>query len=415
MELTIRLPKPHAKQAAIRASKARRKVCRFGRRFGKTSLFAIIGVEAMLKGRRVLEAAPTADQTNTFWDGCVSACTAAIAAGLIRKNETERSLEPEWNKGRLRAKTAWNADGLRGDYADYLLLDEFALMDPATWEAVGAPMLLDNDGDALFAFTPNRKNHAYVLHQKALADDSGRWAVFSGTSMDNPYLSPTALAEITADMSEDMYRQEILAEFLEGEGAVFRNIAECLTALPTTPEQHGEMVRDHGMDKWVPHSMTMGVDWGKQADSTAISIVCHNCHAEVAIDRFNQIDYRLQRQRLQVLYDRWKPQTIVAESNAMGEPIIEELVASNLPVTRFDTTPGSKPPLIENLALAFERGEYRWLPDTIWAAELEAYERKVSPITGRSQYSAPSGLHDDTVMARALALQYRPMMGSWAV
>ena len=33
---------------------------------------------------------------------------------------------------------------------------------------------------------------------------------------------------------------------------------------------------------------------------------------------------------------------------------------------------------------------------------MEAYERKVSPVTGRSQYSAPEGLHDDTVIARAL-------------
>ena len=39
--------------------------------------------------------------------------------------------------------------------------------------------------------------------------------------------------------------------------------------------------------------------------------------------------------------------------------------------------------------------------------ELEAYERKVSATTGRSAYSAPEGLHDDTVMARALANQAR--------
>jgi hypothetical protein len=403
MELTIRLPKPHTKQAAIRASKAKRRVCCFGRRFGKTHLFAIVAVEGMLKGRRVLEAAPTADQTNAFWDACVGACAPAIAAGLIRKNETERTLETTWNTGRLRAKTAWNADGLRGDYADLLLLDEYALMDESAWSAVGAPMLLDNDGDAMFAFTPNRKNHAYLLHQKALADDSGRWAVFSGTSMDNPHLSTQALADITSDMSEDMYRQEILAEFLEGEGAVFRNIAACLTA-PTdaTPDAHKG------------HFLVMGVDWGKQADSTAISIVCHTCHAEVAIDRFNQIDYRVQRQRLQVLYDQWRPEIIVAESNAMGEPIIEELYAADLPVQGFATTPSTKAPLIENLALAFERAEFRWLPDRVWAAELEAYERTVSAVTGRSQYSAPAGLHDDCVVARALAIRPKVVVGSWA-
>ena len=56
-----------------------------------------------------------------------------------------------------------------------------------------------------------------------------------------------------------------------------------------------------------------------------------------------------------------------------------------------------------SLALAFEREEVRWLDDSTATMELEAYERKVSPTTGRSSYSAPAGLHDDTVIARALA------------
>ena len=87
----------------------------------------------------------------------------------------------------------------------------------------------------------------------------------------------------------------------------------------------------------------------------------------------------------------------------MGAPIIEQLVADGLPVYAFETTAQSKPPLIESLALALERGEVQWLDDATARLELEAYERKVSATTGRSQYSAPEGLHDDTVMARALA------------
>ncbi|NIV32808.1 MAG: terminase, partial [Anaerolineae bacterium] len=58
------------------------------------------------------------------------------------------------DKGRIRTKTAWDADSLRGDYADLLILDEYATMDPSAWELVGAPMLLDNDGDAVFIGTP---------------------------------------------------------------------------------------------------------------------------------------------------------------------------------------------------------------------------------------------------------------------
>ena len=106
-----------------------------------------------------------------------------------------------------------------------------------------------------------------------------------------------------------------------------------------------------------------------------------------------------------MLHDRWHITTIEAESNAMGDPVIEELQRDGLPVVAFQTTGTTKPPLIENLALALEREEWQFIHEPVWTGELEAYERKVSPMTGRSQYSAPEGLHDDTVIARALMVR----------
>ena len=43
---------------------------------------------------------------------------------------------------------------LRGDFADLLILDEWQLMNESAWEDVGAPMLLDNNGDAIFIYAP---------------------------------------------------------------------------------------------------------------------------------------------------------------------------------------------------------------------------------------------------------------------
>lgn len=390
MELTVRLPRPHDKQRAFRSSNAKRKVIVAGRRAGKTTGVMMVAVEAMLQGRRVLEAGPTEDQTSVFWDACKGVLVELIDAGVIYKNETKRLLEMP-SGGRIRTKTAWDADSLRGDYADLLILDEFSIMSPDTWDEVGAPMLLDNDGDAVFIFTPKRKNHAFRMYARAATNDDGRWGAWHFTSYDNPYLSATALAEITADMSNEAYRQEILAEFLEGEGAVFRNISACLVADDQTPEMHAG------------HQVVMGVDWGKHQDFTVLSVFCQQCGREVAIDRFNQIDYAFQRGRLKALADKWHVQRILAEQNSIGEPIIEQLHRDGLPVTAFDTTASSKPPLIESLALAFERAEARWIDNPIATGELEAYERTVSAVTGRSSYSAPEGMHDDTVMARALA------------
>lgn len=399
-EYTIRMPIPHAKQAAFLDSPAKRKVIVAGRRGGKTTGVSIMAADAAMGGRRVLEAAPVATQTDAFWDAVRAYFAEPIAAGVVRKNETERMLQMP-NGGRIRCKTAHDADTLRGDYADFLILDEYQHMNPDAWDKVGAPMLLDNNGDAVFIGTPERRNHFYVAFNRAAADDTGRWAAWHFTSHDNPYLSASALDEITQDMTTEAYRQEILAEFIEGEGQVFRNLAACMGAPDAQPGDHSN------------HRIVAGVDWGKQADWTCVSIGCADCHVELARDRYNQIDYVLQRARLTALCEQWKPASILAESNSMGEPIIEVLQREGLPVTPFQTTASTKPPLIENLALTLERTEWQFQADPVWTAELEAYERTVSPVTGRSSYSAPQGMHDDTVMARALmvwqAMQREPM------
>lgn len=233
MELTVTLPKPHPKQAAFMRSPAKRKIIRAGRRSGKTVGAAAYAVERFLGGRRVLYAAPTAEQIGRFWTTVTRALHEPVAAGVYYKNETEHLVELKNTEQRIRAKTAWNADTLRGDYADDLILDEWQLMDEEAWEVVGAPMLLDNDGDGMFIYTPpslrsrsvskaRDPQHAARMYKRALADSTGRWAGFHFSSMDNPYISKTALGEITRDMTSLAYRQEILAEDVdEAPGALW--------------------------------------------------------------------------------------------------------------------------------------------------------------------------------------------------
>jgi len=386
--LELCLPRPHSKQWAIKHSTAKRQVICAGRRAGKTTLAAMVSCEKALEGRRVLLAAPTQEQTDAFWEKCKEWLVPLTQSGYVYKNEQRRVLDFPGG-GRIRAKTAWDADTLRGDYADFLVLDEYALMDSSTWTQVGAPMLLDNDGDAWFISTPRRKNHFFQLHARAV-QDGGRWKQWHFTSLDNPHLSKVALAEITQDMSEADYKQEILAEFLEAEGAVFRNIAACMNA-PLAFDGHDR------------HNIVMGVDWAQKVDHTAISVICADCYQEVARDRFNQIVYSVQRDRLKALYERWKPSMILAEDNSIGAPNVQALQEEGLPVVAFTTTSKTKGQIIRNLQLAFEREELQWQSDSVWTAELEAYEQKISPTTGRATFSAPEGVHDDTVMARALA------------
>jgi len=234
-ELTVRLRQPHARQVEFIDSPAKRKIIRAGRRSGKTVGAAILGVKAFLAGRRVLYAAPTAEQTGRFWYEVTRSLAEPIKAGIYHKDETEHFIELPGTEQRIKAKTAWNANTLRGDYADLLLLDEWQLMAEDTWEEVGAPMLLDNNGDVVFIYTPPSLHssgvskardplHAPKLFKKAEGDKTDRWAAFHFASRENPHISKDALLDITQDMSQLSYRQEILAEDVDEawKGLIYR-------------------------------------------------------------------------------------------------------------------------------------------------------------------------------------------------
>jgi len=232
-EYTITLRNPHEKQQAFIQSTAKRKIIKAGRRGGKTVGISILAMKSFLAGHRVLYAAPTEDQLGAFWYEVKKALEEPIDNGIFIKNETMHYIELPGTKQRIRAKTAYNADTLRGDYADELLLDEFQLMNEDTWAIVGAPMLLDNDGRATFIYTPpslhsrsatkaNDPQHAAKLFKKAAADTTGRWETFHFTSKENPHISQDALTDITHDMSSLAYRMEILAEDVdEAPGALW--------------------------------------------------------------------------------------------------------------------------------------------------------------------------------------------------
>ncbi len=228
-ELSIYLPEPHLEQRRFIDSRAKRKIVRAGRRGGKTVGSAICAVEAFLDKRRVLYAAPTSDQLHRFWVTVLGSLRGLIEKKVLYKNETEHVIEFPRTETRIRAKTAWNADTLRGDYADLLILDEWQLMCEDTWETVGAPMLLDNNGDAIFIYTPpslksrsvskaNDPRHASKLFKRYAALEKGgnsRYAAFHFSSEDNPHIDKRALEEIMEDMTSLSYRMEIMAEDVE--------------------------------------------------------------------------------------------------------------------------------------------------------------------------------------------------------
>lgn len=367
-----------------------------GRRWRKTTLFMSIAVEAALAGRQWFWGAPTFDQVRIGWD------EARKAVGTYASFTQQRMMAEFPRGGRIIYRSLDDPDNARGHTADGLVIDEAADVKEAAWYEVLRPMLIDTGGEAWIGGTPNGRNWFWREWINAQdRDDSMVWQaptlgvevterglVRRPHPLENPEVAFAEIENLWRTMPERVFRQEILAEFLESAGGVFRRVQEAATLQPQEP------VRGH--------QYVMGVDWGKSNDFTVLTVIDVTSKQMVALDRFNQIDYVVQRGRLRALHERYRCTAIVAESNSMGEPIIEQLQRESLPVTGFTTTNATKAQTIEALALAFERQELGILDNPILVGELQAYEMDRTP-SGMVRYGAPEGIHDDCVMSLALS------------
>lgn len=402
--LELLFPRLHPGQQRVREGLRRFNVLNCGRRWGKTTYGIDYLARDLLEGFPVGWFSPTYKLMLEVWGEVLFLYRDLI----VRKNVAERRIEL-LTGGVMEFWPVEGPDVARSRKYKKVVIDEAALIPQLkdAWERGIRPTLTDYAGEALFASTPKGMNHFHKLYSLGMDAAQPEWAAWSEPTSNNPFIADAEIEAARRQLPERVFAQEYLANFLPHEGAVFRRVAERLNAPPSTPEAHSG------------HRIVAGLDWGKHEDFTAISVGCATCKLELARDRFKRVDYAFQRARVKRLVAHWGVSGLLPERNAMGEPNIEQLARESVPLLPgpdgrlgFQTTATSKPPLIENLALAFERGEWRFQADAQWAAELEAYERAVSAHTGRSQYSAPEGMHDDTVMARALMV-YAAMQDIW--
>ena len=221
----------HPKQKLFVTHPAKRKIVRAGRRGGKTTGSSLLAARAFIEGKRVLYATPTSDQLEAFWREVSHIFSEAVALGVLRKNESEHFIERPGTSTRIRARTAWNSDMLRGQFCDLLIIDEFQLCDETVYSEVGLPMTLDTGGSVVLIYTPaslrsrsvskaRDKLHAARLFERAKSDP--RWLALHWTSKDNPFLNQRALEDLALDMTTLTYRQEIEAQdIMEVPGALW--------------------------------------------------------------------------------------------------------------------------------------------------------------------------------------------------
>lgn len=391
----IRLPMPHKGMTHVMRERKRFTQVIAGRRWRKTTLDVLVGADELIAGKTLIWGAPTYNQVRIGFNEMIKAF-----GGLADVNYSR--LELRFQKGLIYFRSLDNPDNARGLTADGAIIDEWPYINARAWHEIVRPMLIDTNGWALLNGTPKGHNFAFQEYQAGLDREDticfqiptvgceivNNQLIRQAHRLENPSIPFGEIENLFATMPELVFRQEILAEFLEGQGAVFRRIRECATALVCEPYE-GQFVG--------------GLDLAQQNDFSVITILDKDTRQMVDIDRFNQTSWAIQRHRIQAMCEKWQIQSLICELNSIGSPNFEALQQQGLPVIGFTTTAQSKPPLIESLVLAFERGEIGIFDYPLLIGELEAYERQVNRITGRSQYSAPEGLHDDMVMSLALA------------
>ena len=358
---TIKLRTPHERQLPFVTSATPRIIVRAGRRGGKTVGVSIKAAKGFLDKRRVLYAAPTSEQLDAFWFEIKRSFAEAIANDYVTKNETDHIIEIPGTKQRIRAKTAWNADTLRGDYADLLILDEWQLMDENAWEEVGQPMLLDNNGQAVFIYTPPSLHsrsvsksrdvrHAARMFARAKEDTTGRWEAYHFTSAENPYISREALGIMSEDMTSLAYRQEILAEDIdEVPGALWKR--QWLDEHRTSEHPHLARIVV-GVDPAVTSNET--------SDETGILVagIGDDGHGYVLADGSGHYSPDGWARRSLSLLESHAGDRIIAEDNNGGELVESTLrtIDPSAPITRVHASRG-KAARAEPVAALYEQGK----------------------------------------------------------
>jgi len=353
--------------------------------------------ESVFAGGTVVWGAPTYDQVFTAWEEYQRA-----ARRIATFNQSRMTMS--LGRGSVLFRSLDDPDNVRSKTANGIVLDEAADISAVAWSEVLRPMLMDTNGWLLAIGSPKGRNWYWQEWKRANDGDAPDSIAFQAPTLgvkitidgiercahplENPHIPFAEVEHLWQTMPDRVFRQEILAEFVEDGGGVFRGVRACVTTEPYSMPEHGQYI--------------IGADWGRSQDYTVFTVIDALTGRVVAVDRSNLVDYTVQRNRLRALWERWGQGAIIAESNSMGQPIIEQLAREGLRVRPFATTNATKAAIIEALSLAFERRQITIPDNAVLISELEAYESQILP-SGLTRYSAPDGMHDDCVMSLALA------------
>ena len=261
---------------------------------------------------------------------------------------------------------------------------EYSLQNPKAWDYM-RPALAENNGWAIFNFTPRGTNHAHALLQQG--KEAG-WFTQTLTVEDTQAISEEALEQEQQQMPPALFEQEYNCKFINGANQYFRKIDENI--------YREKMVIDP------KHRYVIGVDLAKYDDYTVLTpFNLHTFQAGIP-DRFRQIDYPTQEARIEAMHKQYNKATVRVDQTGVGDPIYDYLDKKIRGVQGFKFTEQSRKDLLENLRLKLEREEIKIPDDETLISELRSVQYELVE-SGKLKISVPYGTHDDCVISLALA------------
>jgi hypothetical protein len=300
---------------------------------------------------------------------------------LIGKvNEAELTIE--LGNSILQLKGCENADSLRGSGLSGMVIDEAAHIDnfEDKWSYALRPSLADKEGFCIFTSTPNGFNAFYDLY--------GKHSHYNFSSYDNEYLKTEEIDEMKAEMSDIVFRQEVMAEFMpQGSYMYFQDVSRVIKNEIANGPQSG-------------HTYLIGCDIARHHDSTVLIAISQQDNMVHGYDSFDDTEWNVQKYRIANFVRKYNNGLLVIDStnnSSIGEDLMQEGVA----VEQFVYTMQSKMDIYEKLRIFISEG-------FIGIPKIEKLVRELNKFEFRLDQRMKIGTqseHDDCVAALALAVK----------
>jgi len=358
-------------------------VCiRSGRRTGKTYNFALWLLQECISnpGARALHVDTRQSNIDKYLDRYYRPLLTKMNIWPDCKWNSQKKVLHLGNGSYIDFGSSERPEGLEGFAYDYAILNEAGIIfkKRSLWENTLAPMLKKAKTRAIG--TPKGNNYFQTL--------CATNKTYHFTAYDSPFWTPEEIETAKTTMTQEAFKQEVLAEFIDGAGAVFRNVTENIS---------GELL-DKPLDG---HKYVLSADIAKHQDFTVIFVGDLESKQIIYHERFNQIDWGLQKSRIYNAYHKFRCIKGIIDATGVGDSVFDDLRNQGLNIEGFKFTSTSKQELVSDLSVSMDNGTIKYpnIPQLLDELSLYAYEQRAN---GQFSYSAPEGFHDDECMSLAL-------------